>query len=44
MKNDCGPGIDKRIIDMAVNASGIRDAARVLGASAYKGMYVIKKN
>jgi transposase-like protein len=38
------PGINKRIIDMAINASGIRDTARVLGISTYKVMDVLKKN
>ena len=37
------PGIDETIIDMAANASGIRDTARVLGISADKVMSTLKK-
>ena len=34
----CEPGIEKKIIKMAVNASGIRDTSRVLEISTYKVM------
>jgi transposase-like protein len=30
-KNGCKPGIEKQIIDMTTNASGIRDISRNLG-------------
>ena len=39
----CEPGIEKKIIKMAVNASGIRDTARVLEISTYKVMSTLKK-
>jgi transposase-like protein len=39
----CEPGIDKKIIDMAANASGIRDTARVLRISTDKVMDTLKK-
>jgi transposase-like protein len=32
----CEPGVEQKIIKMAVNASGIRDTARVLDISTYK--------
>ena len=37
-RNGCVPGIHKKIIDMAMNGSGIRDTARVLGVS--QGMVI----
>jgi transposase-like protein len=39
----CEPGVEKKIIKMAVNASGIRDTARVLEISTYKVMDTLKK-
>ena len=39
----CERGIEKKIIKMAVNASGIRDTARVLEISKYKVSSVLKK-
>jgi transposase-like protein len=39
----CEPGIERKIIDMAVNASGIRDTSRVLKISTYKVMETLKK-
>lgn len=39
----CNPNIEKQIIDMAANASGIRDTSRVLGISTYKVMDTLKK-
>jgi transposase-like protein len=39
----CEPGMEKRIIKMAVNASGVRDTARVLEISTYKVMDTLKK-
>ena len=39
----CEPGIEKKIVKMAVNASGIRDTSRVLEISTYKVMETLKK-
>jgi len=39
----CEPGIEKKIIKMAVNASGVRDTSRVLEISTYKVMDTLKK-
>ena len=39
----CEPGIEKKIVRMAVNASGIRDTSRVLEISTYKVMETLKK-
>ena len=39
----CEPGIEQKIIKMAVNASGIRDTSRVLEISTYKVMNTLKK-
>ena len=41
--NGCKPGIDEQIIDMAANASGIRDTARVLKISKQKVTDTLKK-
>lgn len=41
--NGCKPGIEKQIIDMAINASGIRDTSRVLEISTYKVWSTLKK-
>ena len=41
--NGCKPGIDQQIIEMAANASGIRDTARVLKISKQKVSDVLKK-
>jgi transposase-like protein len=41
--NGCNPGIEQRIIDMAANASGIRDTARVLKISKQKVSDTLKK-
>lgn len=37
------PGTDKKVVEMAMNGSGIRDTARVLGISPMTVMSVIKK-
>lgn len=37
------PGIDKKIIEMTANASGIRDISRTLGVSTDKVMGTLKK-
>ena len=42
-KNGCVPGITESIIDMAINGSGIRDTARVLGISQATVIKAIKK-
>jgi len=39
----CERGIERKIIKMTVNASGIRDTARTLEISKYKVMSVLKK-
>ena len=39
----CEPGIEQKIIKMAVNASGVRDTSRVLEISTYKVMDTLKK-
>ena len=41
--NGWKPGIDERIIDMAANAFGIRDTARVLKVSKQKVCDTLKK-
>lgn len=41
--NGCRPGIEEKIIDMAANASGIRDTARVLKVSKQKVSDTLKK-
>jgi transposase-like protein len=41
--NGCRPGIDEKIIEMAANASGIRDTARVLKVSKQKVSDTLKK-
>jgi transposase-like protein len=41
--NGCKPGIEKQIIDMTANASGIRDISRNLSISTYKVMNTLKK-
>ena len=41
--NGCVPGITEKIVDMAVNGSGIRDTARVLGVSQGTVIQAIKK-
>ena len=41
--NGCKPGIEKQIIDMTTNASGIRDISRNLGISTDKVMSTLKK-
>ncbi len=38
------PGIKEQIVDMALNGSGIRDTARVLGISKNTVIAVIKKS
>ena len=40
----CTPGIKDRIIDMAINGSGIRDTARVLSVSVRTVITTIKKS
>ena len=39
----CEPGIKEKIIDMAINASGIRDIARVLGIDKNTVINQLKK-
>jgi transposase-like protein len=39
----CEPGVEEKIIKMAVNASGVRDTSRVLEISTYKVMDTLKK-
>ena len=39
----CEPGVEQKIIKMAVNASGVRDTARVLEISTYKVSDTLKK-
>ena len=39
----CKPGIEKQIIDMTANGSGIRDISRVLEISTDKVMSTLKK-
>ena len=41
--NGSKPGIDEQIIQMSVNASGIRDISRVLRVSTQKVMDTLKK-
>ena len=41
--NGCKPGIEKQIIDMTSNASGIRDISRNLKISTDKVMSTLKK-
>lgn len=41
--NGCKPGIDEKIIEMAANASGIRDTSRVLKVSKQKVSDTLKK-
>ena len=41
--NGCKPGIEKQIIDMTTNASGIRDISRNLSISTDKVMKTSKK-
>ena len=41
--NGCKPGIEKQIIDMTTNASGIRDISRNLKISTDKVMSTLKK-
>jgi len=40
----CAPGVKDKIVEMAVNASGIRDTARVLGISKNTVISTLKKN
>jgi insertion element IS1 protein InsB len=39
----CIPGMDKTIVDMAMNGSGIRDTSRVLGISQTTVIETLKK-
>ena len=39
----CRPGMKERIVDMALNGSGIRDTARVLGVSPVTVIQTLKK-
>lgn len=41
--NGCKPGINEQIVDMSVNASGIRDISRVLKITTDKVMSTLKK-
>ena len=40
----CAPGVKDKIVEMAVNASGIRDTARVLGINKNTVISTLKKN
>ena len=40
----CTPGIDKLIVDMAMNGSGIRDTSRVLAISQATVIETLKKS
>jgi transposase-like protein len=40
----CAPGIKDRLVDMALNGSGIRDTARVLCVSVGTVLTTIKKS
>ena len=42
--NGSKPGIEKQIIDMTANGSGIRDISRVLEISTDKGLINVKKD
>jgi transposase-like protein len=42
--NACKQGIKEKIIEMALNSSGVRDIGRVLGISKDTVISVIKKN
>ena len=37
------PGIDEKILNMAINGAGVRDTGRVLGISVSKIISVLKK-
>lgn len=39
----CEPGIKERIVEMAINSSGVRDTARVLGISKGTVISTLKK-
>lgn len=41
--NGCKPGMDKTIISMTLNGSGIRDISRVQHISTHKVMATLKK-
>ena len=38
------PGIDEKILNMAINGAGVRDTGSVLGISVSKIISVLKKN
>ena len=40
----CEPGIKARVVEMAVNSSGVRDTARVLGISKGTVISTLKKS
>ncbi len=40
----CAPGMKEKIIDMAMNSSGIRDTSRVLGVSRTTVALTLKKS
>lgn len=40
----CEPGIKERVVDMAINSSGVRDTARVLGISKGTVISTLKKS
>jgi len=40
----CAPGMKEKIIEMALNSSGIRDTGRVLGVSKDTVMATLKKS
>nr|WP_061509370.1 IS1-like element transposase [Endozoicomonas montiporae] len=39
----CEPGVKEKIIDMAINGSGIRDTSKVLGISKTTVIKTLKK-
>ena len=41
--NACVPGVREKIIDMAMNGSGVRDTGRVLGISKDTVTSILKK-
>lgn len=41
--NACKPKMQEQIIDMAANANGIRETARILKISTYKVMNTLRK-
>ncbi len=40
----CAPGVEEKIIEMALNSSGIRDTSRILGVSRNTVTATLKKS